>query len=93
MEQLQYLAAQHAAYKALLHCAAGHADGSGQGPACKWRVLVAELQCAWLRRVPEEAPQEVSDLVQRCIIFDPNARPDAEECVSVLTPFATSALS
>ena len=56
-------------------------------------TFLLNLLCAWLHRVPEEAPQEISDLVQRCMLFDPDARPDAEECVAILTPFSTSAFS
>jgi hypothetical protein len=40
-----------------------------------------------MRRVPEEAPQEVADLVARCTIAEPDARPDAAEVADVIQSF------
>ena len=37
-------------------------------------------------RVPEEAPQEVADLVARCI-SEPERRPSAEQCAEVISSF------
>lgn len=89
MEHQQQLAAQHAACKSSSKLCSSAYRWSRTGLACKWCMLSAELLCACLRRVPDEAPQEISDLIERCMLFDPNARPDAEECVSILTPFST----
>ena len=36
-------------------------------------------------RVPEEAPQEVADLVQACLSEDPEDRPTATELVHCLS--------
>lgn len=37
-------------------------------------------------RVPEEAPQEIADLLQRCT-GDAEQRPDAHECAEIIAPF------
>lgn len=36
--------------------------------------------------MPEEAPQEIADLVSRCT-SDVEERPDAHECVEIIQPF------
>lgn len=33
------------------------------------------------RRVPEECPQEVADLIKQCLDVDPEKRPSAEACI------------
>lgn len=35
-------------------------------------------------RVPEECPQEIADLIQRCKLVDPKQRPSAKEVFEVL---------
>ncbi|BDA46092.1 probable leucine-rich repeat receptor-like serine/threonine-protein [Coccomyxa sp. Obi] len=55
-----------------------------------WEIVTLERP-AWrgnLRdiRVPEEAPQEIADLVSRCT-GDVEERPDAQECVEIIGPF------
>ena len=44
-------------------------------------AVVKRAGCA--RRVPEEAPQEIADLVQRCTA-DSDARPDAAEIADII---------
>ncbi|CAL8462229.1 g1760 [Coccomyxa elongata] len=55
-----------------------------------WEIVTLERP-AWrgnLRdiRVPEEAPQEIADLVSRCT-SEVEERPDAQECVEIIQPF------
>ncbi|CAL8464777.1 g4312 [Coccomyxa elongata] len=55
-----------------------------------WEIITAERP-TWrgnLReiRVPEEAPQEIADLVLRCT-SDADARPDALECAQIINQF------
>lgn len=45
-----------------------------------------KVACLLTRRVPEEAPQEIADLVLRCT-SDADARPDALECAQIINPF------
>ena len=47
---------------------------------------MTEAGRACARRVPEEAPQEVADLVARCI-SEPERRPTAEQCAEVISSF------
>ena len=35
-------------------------------------------------RVPDEAPQQISDLIERCMAGDPELRPDTQEIVDIL---------
>ena len=41
------------------------------------------------RRVPEECPQEIADLIQRCQ-GDASQRPDAQECAQIIAQFVPS---
>lgn len=36
------------------------------------------------RRVPEECPQEIADLIDSCLLTDPKLRPTAQEALDVL---------
>ena len=49
-------------------------------------ILDADLSQSvmFLCRAPEEAPQEVKELVDRCLLPEPEQRPDAEECAQIL---------
>ncbi len=38
-----------------------------------------------LCRVPDEAPQDIVDLMERCMQMDPEVRPDAAECIEVIS--------
>lgn len=38
-----------------------------------------------LCRVPDEAPQDIVDLMERCMQMDPEVRPDAAECIEVVS--------
>ena len=64
---------------------AGHCAGMGWDS--RWcRVLKGATlnPLSWkLSRVPEEAPQEIADLVQRCTA-DAEARPDAAEIADLI---------
>ena len=42
-----------------------------------------------VRRVPEECPQEIADLIQRCQ-GDASQRPDAQECAQIIAQFVPS---
>ena len=35
-------------------------------------------------RVPDEAPQQISDLIERCMAGEPEVRPDTQEIVDIL---------
>jgi hypothetical protein len=35
--------------------------------------------------VPDEAPQDIVDLMECCMQNDPEARPDAAECIAVVS--------
>jgi hypothetical protein len=49
--------------------------------------MVAEQDS--VRRVPEECPQEIADLIQRCQ-GDASQRPDAQECAQIIAQFVPS---
>lgn len=40
-----------------------------------------------LCRVPEEAPQEIADLVFRCTASEADTRPEAHECAGVIARY------
>lgn len=40
-----------------------------------------------LCRVPEEAPQEIADLVFQCTASEADARPEAHECAQVIARY------
>lgn len=40
-----------------------------------------------MRSVPEEAPQEIVDLMERCMQVDPADRPKACECIEVVSKY------
>lgn len=42
---------------------------------------MASVPCS----VPDEAPQDIVDLMERCMQMDPEARPDAAECIAVVS--------
>ena len=48
-------------------------------------VLAASSWGLMLCRVPEEAPQDIVDLMERCMQMDPEVRPDAAECIEVIS--------
>jgi hypothetical protein len=41
--------------------------------------------------VPEEAPEEIAELIQRCT-GDADQRPDAHECAEIIAPFLRAVL-
>ncbi len=48
--------------------------------------LISMRSCGWvLRRVPDEVPQDIVDLMERCMQMDPEVRPDAAECIGVVS--------
>ena len=48
--------------------------------------MVSVGSCGWvLGRVPDEAPQDIVDLMERCMQMDPEVRPDAAECIEVVS--------
>ena len=76
----------------LRHCARCMKLSAG---ACAWVAHYRAVQPAadthvhvlprvLLCRVPEECPTTVEALVQRCLEYDPSARPTAREVVEVL---------
>ena len=56
-----------------------------------WHEQVADAMCSWMHllsggvcRVPEQCPQEVWDLIDRCLKPNPDDRLDAEDIVDLL---------
>jgi len=68
-------------------------------PACSfgvvlWEIITGERPkrgCLRLPQVPQECPQEVSDLMLQCTASDPKARPTTEELVQRLGKLAATA--
>ena len=55
-----------------------HVDG--------WYIVKSIQRHACLpRRVPEEAPQKISQLIQRCMMPEPQDRPNMREIISILS--------
>ena len=46
-------------------------------------VRVKRLMCS----VGEEAPQEIVDLMERCMQLDPEDRPDAAQCIEIISKY------
>ena len=60
------------------------------GPVCGCQRLrhdqrdeVERLLCS----VGEEAPQEIVDLMERCMQLDPEDRPDAAQCIEIISKY------
>ncbi|CAK0785098.1 hypothetical protein CVIRNUC_008304 [Coccomyxa viridis] len=56
-----------------------------------WEIITLErpLQRGNLREpiVGEEAPQEIVDLMERCMQLDPEDRPDAAQCIEIISKY------